>query len=265
MEEKDFVSPNDRAVLERSGLASFEALWDVRLPGVDAPNVGRGGWSEVCRLALEGGTYYLKRQSNHLTRSFARPFGEPTFAREFRNIGRLHALGIQTLDAAFFARRRLPGKTGMAQCAVLLTRALDGWQAMDRWATTLSGAERSSALLAACGKIARQLHASGLIHGCFYPKHVFLREAGEGFEALLIDLEKMRPAWLGRRDRVRDLDQFFRHAPFLGKNETGTLLAAYLARAPESAEAADWQRRLSTRQAQKENAGFFAVRRGKRP
>ncbi|MDR2093270.1 MAG: lipopolysaccharide kinase InaA family protein [Azoarcus sp.] len=254
---EDFISPDDRLVLERHGLASFGALWDLRLPGVDAPNLDRGGWSEVSRLVLEGGTYYLKRQRNHLTRSLARPCGEPTFAREFRAIGRLRALGVPTLDAVFFACRRLPGKMPRRadECAILLTRALDDWRAMDCWLAQwemLSGTTRAG-VLAACGKVARQLHASGLTHGCFYPKHVFLREAGEGFEAKVIDLEKVRPAWLGRRDWRRDLDQFFRHAAVLGESEVDALLAAYLARAPESAEVAAWRRRLSKRRARKEN------------
>ncbi|MDR0702799.1 MAG: lipopolysaccharide kinase InaA family protein [Azoarcus sp.] len=254
---EDFIFSDDRVLLERHGLASFEALWDLRLPGIDAPNLDRGGWSEVSRLALEGRAYYLKRQRNHLTRSITRPYGEPTFVREFRAIKRLRTLGVPALDVVFFACRRLPGKTPrkVDECAILLTRALDGWRAMDRWLAqweTLSGATRAG-LLAACGKTARQLHASGLTHGCFYPKHVFLREADGGFEATLIDLEKVRPAYLGRRDRQRDLDQFFRHASALGESEADALLAAYLACAPENAEVADWRKRLSKRRAKKEN------------
>lgn len=69
------------------------------------------------------------RQSNHLTRSLRHPLGEPTFARELRNIERYRQLGIPALQAAFFAQRRLAGK----QCAILLTRALDGWRDLDSW------------------------------------------------------------------------------------------------------------------------------------
>lgn len=45
--------------------------------------------------------------------------------------------------------------------------------------------------------LARTLHAAGQMHGCFYPKHILLREAAAGFEAQLIDLEKPRPLLLG--------------------------------------------------------------------
>ncbi|MDR1463027.1 MAG: lipopolysaccharide kinase InaA family protein, partial [Azoarcus sp.] len=217
---------------------------------------------------LEDRAYYLKRQSNHLTRSFAHPCGEPTFAREFRAIERLRSLGVPTPNAAFFACRKLPANTSpkAGECAILLTNALDGWQAMNSWLAgweTFSEAVRME-LLAACGKIARKLHASGLIHGCFYPTHIFLREAGEGFDAALIDLEKVRPAWRSRYDRQRDLDQFFRHASVIGKNEADALLAAYLACAPESQEVADWRQRLSKRRTRKENGGLFTAWRGPR-
>ena len=77
----DFIAQADRPTLERHGLASFDALWSVQLTAVDEPNVERGGWSSVFRLELDDSAFYLKRQSNHLTRTLAHPFGEPTFAR----------------------------------------------------------------------------------------------------------------------------------------------------------------------------------------
>lgn len=79
----DYMASADRALLQRHGLDDFEALWALELDAVDEPNTGRGGWSSVYRLELEGKGYYLKRQSDYLTRSLHKPFGEPTFAREF--------------------------------------------------------------------------------------------------------------------------------------------------------------------------------------
>ena len=101
----DFIAAQDRALLEQHGLASFDALWALQLEAVDEPNTERGGWSSVYRLELGDRAYYLKRQSNHLTRSLWHPLGEPTFAREFRNIRRYAELGIPALQAAFFAER----------------------------------------------------------------------------------------------------------------------------------------------------------------
>jgi len=88
----DYLASADLALLKRHGLDDFEALWALQLEAVDEPNTGRGGWSSVFRLELEGKGYYLKRQSDYLTRTLHRPFGEPTFAREFRNISRYQKL-----------------------------------------------------------------------------------------------------------------------------------------------------------------------------
>src|SRR5690606_39480275 len=89
----------------------------------------RGGWTSVYLLELGVRADSLARRSNHLTRSLWHPLGEPTFAREFRNIRRYAELGIPALQAAFFAERRLPGE----RRAILLTRALDGWSDLDHW------------------------------------------------------------------------------------------------------------------------------------
>jgi tRNA A-37 threonylcarbamoyl transferase component Bud32 len=249
----DYIASDDRLVLERHGLNSFEALWTRQLNAVDDPNTGRGhdGWSSVYRLELDGRVYYLKRQSNHLTHNLTHPLGEPTFAREFRNIQRYQERGVPALSAAFYAQRRMPGK---ARCAVLLTHALDGWQDMESrlalW-NDLPAASRDG-LLTACGQLVRRLHQARLVHGCLYPRHVFVRETTTGFEACLIDLEKTRPLWRGRLDRVKDLEQFTRHAPALSASDQDKLLAAYLGCASDSPEITSWRKQLHTRKQQKE-------------
>ncbi|WP_043308475.1 lipopolysaccharide kinase InaA family protein [Pseudomonas sp. ML96] len=243
----DFIAAEDREILERHGLADFDALWALKLEAVDEPNTERGGWSSVYRLDLGEAAYYLKRQSNHLTRSLLRPLGEPTFAREFRNIRRYSGLGIPALQAAFFAERRLPGE----RRAVLLTRALDGWKELDQWLphwAQLEPAQRS-AILQACGELARRLHGAGQVHGCFYPKHIFLREAGAGFEAQLIDLEKTRPLLLGERDRIKDLEPLLRRASVWSEADVQQLLSAYLGAAGDVGR---WNQRLGARRRNKE-------------
>lgn len=75
---------------------------------------------------------------------------------------------------------------------MLLTRALDGWNDLDSWLArwqSLAEAERL-AITEAVGGLARQLHEAGQMHGCFYPKHIFLRPAADRWQACLIDLEK---------------------------------------------------------------------------
>lgn len=246
----DFLAAEDRALLERHGLGTFDALWAKQLDAVDEPNTAGGGWSSVFRLDLEGQGFYLKRQSNYLTRTLHAPFGEPSFAREFRNITRYQKMGIPALQAAFFGERKVDGEVR----AILLTRALDGWDDLDsllqRW-SDLSAAQHS-AILRACGQLARHLHGVRQVHGCFYPKHIFLRATGDGYQAQLIDLEKTRPLLFGQRDRIKDLEPLVRRAPEWDEGQLRELLANYVDQSPASSLVDTWVSRLTARRSHKE-------------
>jgi len=240
-----FIAPSERPLLERHGLADFESLWEVQLEAVDEPNTGRGGWSSVFRMELEGSGFYLKRQSNYLTRTLHHPFGEPSFSREFRNISRYQQLGIPALHAVFYGESRVDGE----RRAILMTRALDGWTDLDtllqQWSEM--DAPQQKAILQACGDLAQTLHAAGQVHGCFYPKHIFMRAKAGMYRAQLIDLEKTRPALFGRRDRVKDLEPLLRRAPMWSEAHVRELLAAYLQSGSESPLVDDWYARLDKR------------------
>ena len=246
----DFVADADRALLERNGLADFDALWNLHLDAVDEPNTSGGGWSRVFRLDCEGQGFYLKRQSNYLTRTLHSPLGEPSFAREFRNIQRYQQLGIPALEAAFFGERKVPGE----RRAILMTRALDGWNDLDsllaQWPQLTE--QQQQAIVLACGQLARQLHALRQVHGCFYPKHIFLQADGDAYRAQLIDLEKTRPLLLGQRDRVKDLEPLLRRAHVWSESEVRALLAAYLDQPQDSALVSAWLERLNVRRTHKE-------------
>jgi len=246
----DWWDAADRAVLATRGLDDFEALWTLDLAAVDEPNQGRGGFSQVFRLDVAGHGYYLKRQRDYLTRTLARPLGEPTFARESRNIRRYAERGIPALELAFYGERR--DEQGWR--AILVTRALDDWRDLDSWLRLwpqLAPDERQ-AVLVAVGELARRLHAAGQVHGCFYPKHLFLQRQGEGLVARLIDLEKTRPLLFGRRDRLRDLEPLLRRAPEWSEQDVSRLLASYLQQPQDSAAVGDWSRRLAGRRRHKE-------------
>lgn len=246
----DYLASADQALLQRHGLGDFEALWALQLDAVDEPNTGRGGWSSVFRLELEGKGFYLKRQSDYFTRSLQRPFGEPTFAREFRNISRYQKLDIPALQAVFYGERKQAGQ----HRAILMTRALDEWidleQLLARWSQM--AAPQREAILQACGRLARTLHAAGQMHGCFYPKHIFLRERREGWQAQLIDLEKTRPLLFRMRDRVKDLEPLLRRARAWSEADVLVLLAAYLEQPADSALVSTWLQRLTQRRRHKE-------------
>lgn len=245
----DYLCADDRALLERHGLAGFDALWALQLDAVDAPNRAGKGWSQVFRLELDGRGYYLKRQSNYLMRSLRHPFGEPSFAREFRNIQRYRELGIPALQAAFFGQRTVGGE----RRAILLTRALDDRHDLQLWLDDWQQQppEQRRVLVTAVGQLARRLHDAGQNHGCFYPKHIFLRDA-DGFDACLIDLEKTRPLRRGEGDRVRDLEPLLRRAGVWQESDVRGFLAAYLQQPEQSAEVARWLPLLAARQRRKE-------------
>ena len=245
----DFLADADRAVLERNGLADFDALWAAQLDAVDEPNTSGDGWSSVFRMDLDGQGFYLKRQSNYLTRTLTSPLGEPSFAREFRNIQRYRQMGIPALEAVFFGERKVPGE----RRAVLMTRALDGWNDLDslleQWPQLTTGQQQ--AILRECGLLARRLHAARQVHGCFYPKHIFLQADGAGYRAQLIDLEKTRPLLLGQRDRVKDIEPLLRRAHAWSEADVRTLLAAYLDQPVDSGLVDAWLARLNVRRNQK--------------
>lgn len=246
----DFLASAETALLERHGLNGFEQLWALQLDAVDEPNTGRGGWSSVFRLELEGKGYYLKRQSDYLTRTLHRPFGEPTFAREFRNISRYEKLHIPALQAVYYGERKVAGE----HRAILMTRALDEWSDLEHllgeW-SSLSLGQRQG-VLRACGQLARTVHGAGQVHGCFYPKHIFLRERGDGWQAQLIDLEKTRPLLFGMRDRLKDLEPLLRRAPLWSDGEVRLLLSAYLEQPTDSTLLDTWLQRLLRRRRDKE-------------
>lgn len=247
---KDYLCESDKALLERHGLAHFEALWDVQLDAVDEPNTEDGGWSKVFRLEVEGSGFFIKRQSNYFTRNLAHPLGEPTVAREFRTIMRYDELNIPSLHAVFFGVRRV----GNERRAILVTRALDGWSALENFLPdwpSRTATERSG-MVSACAHLVGKLHASGLRHGCLYPKHLFLREDGGKWEACLIDLEKTRRLWFGWRDQVRDLESFLRKVLTWVADDQRAFLSQYLEVCRSSGSLQLWLERLGKRRTYKE-------------
>jgi hypothetical protein len=196
----DFVAARWRAILAHNGLLAFDTLWDLDAAWFEEPNRRRGGWSGVarCELALpEGGTaaIFLKRQENHGTFSWRHPFkGVPTFLREFRKIEHYRACGIPALEPVYFAMRR----TREGHRAILVTAELTGFESLeDRVARWLKdGAPPRAARrghLRAAADLLRAMHAHGIQHNCFFPKHVFTRRLPDGrVEARVIDLEKSR-------------------------------------------------------------------------
>lgn len=247
---KDYLASADRPLLQKHGLDNFAALWDLPLAAVDEPNVENVGWSSVARLELDGRNFFLKRQCNYFTRTLEHPWGEPTVAREIRNIMRYQRLGVPSLQAVFYAAQ----KVGRERRAILLTQALDGWRdllsMLKDWPQTPE--ETRQAIVLACAALIGKLHAAGLRHGCLYPKHLFLRCQDNHWQGCLIDLEKTRLLSLTWNGRVKDLETFRHKVNVWGQAEQEAFLGHYLQASHAAGTVAQWQQRLDRRRMAKD-------------
>jgi hypothetical protein len=206
----DYIAPEWQRIFAFNGLHTFDDLWKLEAKWFEEPNQRRGGWSGVARCELklpEGGTarVFLKRQENHTTRTLGHPVrGIPTFVREFRQILRYREHGIPSLTPLYFACRRQNANL----CAVLLTEELVGFRSLEDLARDWKNtpAQTRHAIIRAVAQLLRQIHSYGLMHNCFYPKHVFLRiGVSGGIEARVIDLEKTKWRPFGFDRNFRDM------------------------------------------------------------
>ncbi|MBZ0142102.1 MAG: lipopolysaccharide kinase InaA family protein [Rhodocyclaceae bacterium] len=232
----DFINERWRPILAHNGLADFEALWKLEAQWFEPPNQRRGGWSGVarCELSLPGGgtrAIFLKRQENHGTFSFRHPVGGvPTFLREFRRIQHYRACGIPTLEPVYFAMRR----TSRGHRAILATEELTGFVSMEdrvqRWLREGAPARPIRLrYLRAVAALLREMHAHGIQHNCFFPKHVFVRmNADGGVEARVIDLEKSRWRPHGALCARRDLYSLNYHSQCWSRSDRLRFYKAYL-------------------------------------
>ena len=227
---KSYCAADFSALLQVNNLSCFEDIWQLELDVVDEPNRERGGWSSVCKLQLNNSSaqdfsFYLKRQSNHLSRSWQHPFGEPTFAREYRNIVAYAEQNVAALDAAYFSQRKINGE----QQAILITRSLDEYEPLgnilERW-QELDESDRFH-YLKAIGELVGRLHLARFTHHCLYPKHIYLNLSLSP-SARLIDLEKTRYQFLRRRECVADLSALLRRCMVFSATDREVLLAHYL-------------------------------------
>ncbi len=217
-------------VLERAGLDSFEALWDLPREFVEPMNQRRGGWSGVSRLLLpqaDGnmGHWYLKRQEGQSRYSRRYPFGAPTFRYEIdalRHGLRQHWPSV-TLEAFGISC------AGQRQRALLLTReiALPTLAAFEGAPDAL---RESRAGLTAIGRALFDLHATGWQHGALFPNHMFI-DLQRG-QLQLIDFERARKRLFAADAACADLTQLLRRADWLAPALVQALLQAYFDRAP---------------------------------
>jgi hypothetical protein len=232
----DFSDERWRGLLEHNGLSDFAALWNLQVEWFEPPNQGRGGWSGVARIELQGAdgskqAFFLKRQENHTRRTLLHPTGEPTFAVELRNILRLTKAGVPTVDVVYYGQRRM--ESGWR--AILISRELDGFLPLGEltqqwwqvgWSQSM---HKRRELIPVVADVVHRLHACKLVHRALYPKHIFVRFPEHGKpQVRLLDLEKMRWAiFLPQWNMRRELDSLNRRARHWSRTDRMRFLHYY--------------------------------------
>lgn len=205
-------------VLRNNQLDSFDALWQLDAPWFEEPNVRRGGWSGVVKHDMTTDndllkTVFIKRQANHMSRTWRHPVGGiPTFQKEFHNLNRFYRYDIPTMELIYFGRRF----TQKEKQAILITKALTGYVPLDKvmpidTVNFVRNTSHRRALIRKTAQVLRRMHQHRIQHNSLYPKHIFVKPVGDGWDVRLIDLEKAKRKWRQKTATLRDIGTFRRH------------------------------------------------------
>jgi tRNA A-37 threonylcarbamoyl transferase component Bud32 len=197
---------------------SLDTWWQLQGEWVEAPNVRRGGQSGVQRIWKGETLLYAKRQTGHIHRSLLHPFGRPTVLRERDALLGARKAGVTVPEIIYCAAER----NTQGWRALLVTKALDGFQPIDDWyagnCREQYGEALHQQLLQQVAHSLARLHKARWQHGCIYIKHIFVRITGEGQsltpEVALLDLEKCRRRLTSKQAALHDMLQLRRHSPW---------------------------------------------------
>jgi tRNA A-37 threonylcarbamoyl transferase component Bud32 len=231
-----FHSEKMRDLLSYNGLNSFESLWKVDGPFVEAPNFERGGWSGIIlhEIKLQNRQplkIVIKRQENHTYKSIMHPFrNTPTLSREYNNIRRLENFGVPTLEPLYYGERRAGGNIQ----AVLVIRFLEEYRNLDKIFKEAgeNGVFGLNSIFDAVAGMVAKIHSHRFQHGCLYGKHIFVKTEKETSpDVKLIDLEKMHLRLSRFSIAVHDLSALFRHTRWPGNDIWSLFVETYLIKA----------------------------------
>ena len=231
---REFKTDEWQIVADAGGLDDFDAIWGQDIGWFEEPNQRRGGWSGVSRLEVglpDGGRspVFIKRQQNHVTRTWRHPlWGITTFRREFENLQRLQAYGVPTLDVLYFAERVVDGD----RQAILISRELTGYVSFEDYMLDWQqhGFPEKPVwrrLIIQLAGIARRMHEHHIQQNCFLPKHVFIGGLDGETDIRLIDFEKAKRTLTIHAAMLRDLDTFNRRCRGLRTTDRLRFLMAY--------------------------------------
>ncbi|ORU90287.1 MAG: lipopolysaccharide kinase [Cycloclasticus sp. symbiont of Poecilosclerida sp. M] len=215
-----YIAEKWREILVFNNLDSHEKIWALQAEWFEEPNHCRGGWSGVSRIELklpEGGIVgaFLKRQENHVTRTLRNPIkGVLTFSREFEVLRVFNKHKIPSLDLILFDQWEESG----CRRGCIITEELAGYLPLSSEEYRMGGdfltsADQKARLFVKIAALMHLTHQQGFKHGCFYPKHIFVKQLPEGdVDLRVIDLEKVKKFFCKKRAAFRDLDTLLRHS-----------------------------------------------------
>lgn len=235
--QEKFHAPADHKLLKVNNLETFEKLWQAELNWFEPPNFRRSGWSGAARHELEqenGETIgiFIKRQENHLRRTWQFPMGCPTFRIEWQSLKKLTTYQVQVPRPLYYGEHYLDGKPQ----AILITYELKGFSPLDEWLKEREGKDKKQHLrgevLPAIADVIRRFHDHRFRHNCLYPKHIMLKVRQDSnltaTDVSLIDLEKSRRVFSPMGARIRDLSTLMRRCPEWSSHEKDLFLNHYL-------------------------------------
>lgn len=221
-----YVATDWKTWLTQNNLLDFEALWLLETQQVDEGNTSSRGWSRVGRYEHDGKAFYIKKQENYTRLNPSSFFQQvPTAKFEFDKIAWYQENNIPCLKVVYYAHR----KAGRQDQAILITEALDDYQALDiAFQNSPSVGDRRQ-LAMSLGKSVAALHNCGIIHSNLYPKHIYVKKLDhEGFHVRFIDLENSRAHYGLDLLKRRDLDQLARHAEFASRTQMLSTFLSYV-------------------------------------
>lgn len=197
---------------------SLDNWWNLQGEWVEEPNNRRGGCSGVQRIKRDGSLLYAKKQTGHIYRSISHPLGRPTVLRERDALLGAQKAGVTVPQIVYCQAQR----SAEGWRALLVTKALEGFQSLEQWYEDAQREHYSEALhqqlLKEIALSLANLHTARWQHGCLYIKHIFVRISGAGdactAEVALLDLEKCRRRLTSKQAALHDMLQLRRHSPW---------------------------------------------------
>lgn len=212
-----FVDEAFAQFMKEQGLSGFDDLWKQSMDLVEEGNYReKGSQSEVSRWHHA----YVKKQQNYTTKLSRWLKPKAVCAREFENIIAWQKLDIPTLEVLYFHQEAL------ARRAILVTKALDGYQSLESWLQQTSNLNIRAKVFARVATILSNIHSKGWHHRCFFPKHIYVNTANPEM-VRIIDLEKARKQRIIKRNDMIDITPFYRRCAWANPKEGLQFMKAY--------------------------------------